>query len=113
MSKLERDIQAEIMLALGRKYRLWRSNSGKWRVVDKPCARCAQRARWIEGAPTGCADLVGIGPNGRFLGVEVKRPGETQSDEQINFEAMVRTHGGIYVVAHSRDEALDKIEREA
>lgn len=103
----EREIQADILIAIGSRSdaRLWRSNAGRFHVVDRPCRSCASRARWIEGAPTGSADLTGI-HHGRRIEIEVKSATGRHTDEQKNWESMIRTQGGIYILARSVDEAL-------
>lgn len=46
----------------------------------------------------------------KFLGVETKRPGEKQSDEQRSWEERITLVGGAYVLIDSLDEA-DKLIR--
>lgn len=58
------------------------------------------------GTP-GAADIQGIlgeksdNPGGRFLAIEVKGAKGTQSDEQIAWQKMIVSQGGIYILAYS------------
>lgn len=95
----ERVIQGAILFSVGSRFRAWRQNAGKFRMVAEPCARCAERARWVEGAPTGAADLSGILPGGVRLEIEVKSANGRQTPEQRNWQRMVQTQGGVYILA--------------
>ena len=52
----------------------------------------------------GYADLHGMLPGGRYFALEVKRPGETATDEQAAFIRAVQRGGGIAEVVTSFDE---------
>ena len=59
------------------------------------------------------SDLVGIGPGGRFLAVEVKAPdwrwtGSGREIAQAAFHANVRALGGLAMFANSMDD-LEKL----
>ena len=54
----------------------------------------------------GSPDVIGILPGGRFVGVEVKKPGGKQRKDQRTFEAAVKRVGGVYLVATSPEEAV-------
>lgn len=101
-------MQMEILLALGSRpeTRLWRQQAGRVRTCNahRHCPRC----RYLQLAPAGASDLVGL-HRGQFLGVEVKSAVGRQSKEQSAFERMVRTQGGIYVLARSVTEAIAAI----
>ena len=62
------------------------------------------------GLGKGTSDIIAIvPPSGRFLGVEVKRPGYHPSDvrpEQTRWLAVVRQFGGVSGIATSESEAL-------
>ena len=59
------------------------------------------------GLGIGTSDLIGVvPPHGRFLGVEVKRPGEKPNDNQKRWLAVVRQFGGVSGVATNVQEAL-------
>jgi hypothetical protein len=112
MSEPEAVIQAKIRLAVGkamRAIRLFRNNCG--------VAHHADGSRVVYGLAPGSSDLIGlvpvlIGPEhvGRrlavFAAVEVKRPGQAATPQQINFLEMVQQAGGVAGIAHSPEEAI-------
>jgi hypothetical protein len=105
----EREIQNSILSALSRHpLRLWRQNSGKFQVVTNPCEVCLRRARWIQGAPAGAADLSGLLFDGRRVEIEVKAQTK-QSEDQKAWQAMIERFGGVYILARSAEEALEKL----
>lgn len=95
----ERLVQNEILRAYGTRpdMRLWRANVGVGKYLD----RATGTLRVVRYGVPGQADLSGILPGGVRLEIEVKAPGGQQSDEQRNFERMVRRFGGVYVLAYS------------
>jgi hypothetical protein len=62
------------------------------------------------GLCPGAADLIGIGPGGRFVGCEVKTGKAKQTEEQLRFERLVKRYNGIYVVARSVDDLWKQIK---
>ena len=81
----ETDIQNAI-----REYLRWRG----WFVI---------RHQQGLGCHKGLSDLTAI-KNGRTVYIEVKRPKGTQSDDQLDFQADIEAHGGLYVVARSVED---------
>ena len=78
----------------------WRNNSG---------------TLWAGGQPVsfgfpGSPDIIGILPDGRFLGVECKSPTGRQSMKQKAFEQRVAASGGVYILAHSVDEMIRRLK---
>lgn len=70
-----------------------------------------ERGVWHNGGlkdAHGMADLVGW-VEGRWLEVEVKMPSGRQKLRQEQHQALVESHGGIYVLAKSPAEAEAKI----
>lgn len=59
---------------------LIRINSGVARVEGQ-----GGKDRYVKGAPAGTSDRLGHLPNGRFLAIEYKRPGEWPTPEQIEY----------------------------
>jgi hypothetical protein len=102
----ETDIQSAIMLRLGRRsdVRLWRSN-----VVNAIFQNKDGSTRSVKAGTKGQGDLSGLvdvgGEIGVHLEVEVKRPGEDQRPDQRMRQDIITRFGGIYIVAHSADEA--------
>lgn len=60
----------------------------------------------------GSADIMGIVIGGKIIGLEIKTGNASQSQEQKNFEAMLKKFGGIYHVVRSKEEALMFIKEE-
>ena len=101
----EADIQQEIRLALGLEpgLVLWRNNVG---MAHNEGSRPVQYG--VGG--TGGSDLIGL-LNGRFIALEIKRPGGRVSAEQWGFIECVRGNGGFAAIVHSVDEAKAAIAR--
>jgi hypothetical protein len=70
----------------------WRNNTGGVRVDGKRFVRFG-----IRGSP----DILGVMPDGRFLGVEAKSAKGRLTAEQREFGEAVTRRGGVYVVARS------------
>jgi hypothetical protein len=102
----EADIQQAIRLALGLEpgLVLWRNNVGS--------AFHAETKRPVQygvGGPGG-SDLIGV-LNGRFIALEVKKPGGRVRAEQLGFIECVRAAGGFAAIVFSVDEAREAIAR--
>jgi len=59
--------------------------------------------------PKGISDILGV-YKGRFLAIEVKRPGGRVSPEQRAFIERINDEGGIGFVAYSVDDVVDKLD---
>jgi hypothetical protein len=70
----------------------WRNNTGR-------------RGR-ISFGLRGSPDIIGIMPDGRFLGVECKVEGGTQSPEQADFQRHATERNALYIVARSLDDII-------
>lgn len=132
MSTPEQVAQQKILLRFGAlpDLRIWRQNTGQaWQPLT-PAAREAFRRlretmpggfRPVMYGTKGAADIQGIlavsgrrdvtdEAIGRFLAVEVKSERGRLSEDQERWGAMVKSQGGIYVVAKNEDDvgrALD------
>lgn len=97
----EQDLTREIIEAINRTGRalVWRNHSGMVKV----------RRAWMHLAPKGSPDIVGLTVTGRFVGLEVKLPGEKPTDEQLSWGKAIETSSGIWGVVRSIDEAMDVI----
>ena len=94
LAQSEHSIQSTIMQHLTLSGDLvWRSNSGKVKV----------RGGWMQLAPEGSPDVYAL-KDGLLYGIEVKKPGETQSLAQALYEREFNKHGGRYYVAWSLDD---------
>lgn len=75
---------------------VFRNNTGK--LQDKT-------GRWVEfGLCVGSSDLIGWTKDGRFLAIEIKRPGKNPTPPQQNFIDAVRLGGGVAGVARCADD---------
>ena len=99
----ETDLQNLIRLALSERGIIsWRNNTGA--LKDR-------EGRLVKyGLCPGSSDIIGIMPDGRFLAIEVKRPGKNPTPAQANFIEIVRKYGGIAGVVRSVEE-LDHLLR--
>lgn len=98
---MERDIQKDILLALGRidGVKAFRLNVGL--AKDR-------RGRAVRFGTPGMADILClVGP--RYLWLECKSPTGRQTPEQRAFERAVLSIGGAYRVVRSVDEALHAV----
>jgi hypothetical protein len=102
----EAELQAEILLAVGSRpdCRIWRNNTGVGRSLSGD--------RVIRFGLVGSADLLGILRGGRFLAVEVKTKRGRQNEAQRNFQRMIESMGGIYVLARDVQTVVDFIDDE-
>ena len=99
----EQDIQNLIRLALSERGILnFRNNVG--------CLKDATGRMVRYGLYPGSSDIIGIMPDGRFLAIEVKKPGKKPTPEQLNFIEAIRRHGGIAGVVHSPEELAGLLE---
>lgn len=82
---------------------LFRQNTGK--LQDK-------NGRWVEfGLCVGSSDIIGWHKEtGRFVAIEVKIPGKTPTDTQLNFIKQVKKAGGLAGVAYSVEDAQKIID---
>lgn len=53
----------------------------------------------------GSSDILGILDDGRFLAIEVKRPGKEPTEVQREFLENINKNGGLAFVAYSVDDA--------
>lgn len=104
MQENERDIQKAILDYLTLKHIVcWRSNSGT------ATADSRGKQYWIRLAPRGTPDIVGYLPDGRFLGIEVKKKGGIVSQEQQDFLDKVNIAGGLGFVAYGLDDVMKRM----
>lgn len=80
----------------------WRNNSGAFQGEHNG------RKRFVRFGFPGISDIIGIMPDGRFLAIEVKLPGNPPTDNQIAFLDAVKEQGGVAFVATS----ISDVERE-
>jgi len=100
----EQDIQSEILNVLRRIPWIWpaRNNTGK---LPNPEGQLVS-----FGLATGSADvLVCVGPLGRWVGLEVKKPKKDQTEFQRAWAEEIRARGGFVFVARELDVACSSV----
>lgn len=105
----EKRIQNDIRLGLQQAFPelvLWRNNVGKADYVGPS----GNSRSVLYGLGPGSADLVGVmGPRGRFVAIEVKRPGNKARPNQEVWLELVRSNGGVAFVADSAASAIRQL----
>jgi hypothetical protein len=79
---------------------VWRNNSG--------CLRDIKKRPVFFGKP-GSADIIGVLPGGRFIGVECKSKKGRLSEKQKEFLASIEEMGGLAIVARSVDDVINSV----
>jgi hypothetical protein len=99
----ETELVKLVLLALGKRtdLRVWRQNVGALRDIN---------GRMVKFGVPGAADISGILVDGRRLEIECK-VGTRQRPEQKNFERMILQFGGVYLLVHSVEEAVQGVEK--
>ena len=93
----ETEIQKDIMDYLKLKgIKAWRNNSGQARYN-------------IKLAPNGTPDIIGYLPNGKFLGIEVKKPKKKLSPDQELWHSQAILAGCVIITARSVDDVMEVI----
>jgi hypothetical protein len=98
-----------LLLALGLRpeLRIWRQNTGKVPVRD----RRGKIVRVFDpGVPNGAADISGIvRKSGRRIEIETKAADGEQEPDQENWQRMIESFGGIYVlITYDESRSLDE-----
>lgn len=99
----EADVLEDVMLAVG-----GQDDCVVWRNSTGLAEHEKRKARY--GLCVGSSDVIGLGPGGRFLAIECKRPGGKATEKQRKFLKLVKKYGGIAGVAESKEQALEIIE---
>ena len=92
MSNPETKLQKEILDYLHfRNIFAWRNNSGALKIGK----------RIINLSPAGSPDIIGIMSDGKFLGIEVKMPYATLTDQQRKFMKRLNDNHAFVFTVHS------------
>jgi len=98
----ESDIQRSILKYLRLKSIFcWKNNTVG---IAKP------NGHYIPAQMTGIADILGIMPDGRFLAIEVKRPGNKPTPNQVQFIQNIINNKGLAFLAYSLDDVKQIIK---
>src|SRR3990167_10893916 len=95
----EQDIVNSILDYLNLKgHRCWRNNTGAFPFESKGVRR------YIRAGFPGSSDIIGIAKDGKFIAVEVKKPGGKLTENQMKFLEMIGNNGGYAILAFSIDD---------
>jgi len=83
-----------------------RVNSGKMKIQHHKYG-----LRWINMAPAGTSDIIGMLKGGKFFAIEVKTPKRinTVTTFQKEFIDKINLGGGIAFIATSVDDVINKL----
>ena len=112
MSKPEKDIQNDIMIALGSHPRVaWQMviTTGKFRIKGAYITTGQYMTEHLK-RHSGISDIIGQLVNGLFFCIEIKKPKEKPTPEQYEFMELVSRNGGISGFATNVNEAIRIIE---
>ena len=98
----ESDVQRSILeyLQIKRIFH-YRNNSGAFVFPET----ANTKRRFFKAGVVGSPDIICV-INGQFVGIEVKKPGGKQNDNQIQFQKDLEKAGGKYVLAYSLDDVI-------
>ena len=99
-------ILREVSLRWPTSVRLFRNSVGMVHYGDTPFRRTLR-----YGLAPGSADLIGIGPGGQFISIEVKTGKQQLAPRQRAWLDMVRNQGGVALVARSVEDVITALER--
>lgn len=101
---LEKHIQKQILDYLSyRPGKFWRQNTGAFKGKYTSKRTGVTKSRFVQFSISGAADITGV-KDGRRIEIEVKRPKKDQSPEQIAFQELIESQGGLYVLARSLED---------
>jgi hypothetical protein len=84
----------------------WRANCGAAHLDG------GRRRRFVRFGLRGCSDILGILPGGRFLAVEVKRPGGKVTEVQRWFLDQITAAGGVALVVSDVRQLEELLRKE-
>lgn len=101
MAHAENVLTAQILLRHGSRHdvRLWRNETGLFWTADGGRVRC--------GLCKGSSDIIGIGPGGRFIAIEVKATRQSTSVLQKRYVLTINNLGGLAAVVTNMQEVDD------
>lgn len=67
------------------------------------------KAFFFSHSEKGISDIIACSREGRFIAIEVKKPGGKPSEEQLDFLERVNQNGGIGILAYSLDDVIGKV----
>ena len=103
----EAQIQSSILRALKAHPAVgdaWRNNTGAFAIGE------GKNKRFVSFGKKGNPDIIGYLTNGRFLGIEVKRPSGKLSPEQKEFIDKAKKGGAVVFVARSVSDVWETLD---
>lgn len=82
---------------------VWRNQSGGRSVPSSN-----GRTNFIQFAPAGSPDIVGLTKTGQFIGVECKVGRNTTTELQKSFLGQIKQRKGLSIVAYSLDDVINQ-----
>ena len=101
----ERTIQKHALVALSKSF----SKRGMFWQNDTGTARSMDGKRVIRFGLVGSSDIIGC-VDGFMICIEMKTKTGRQREDQKRFQAAIERAGGIYFIARSAEEAVEKLE---
>lgn len=86
--------------ALGKITRFWRNNTGAYEIG------VGRARRYVKFGEKGSPDILGFLPDGKFFGLEVKKPSGKLTPEQADFIELAVSTGAMCGVCRSIDDVL-------
>ena len=99
--KLHGELVAAILIELSKlqyNCRVWKNATGTALSMDG--------RRVIKFGLPGASDILGIKWPGQFIAIEVKTGSGKQNPDQVAFQKMVESLGGVYVLARNIDDCI-------
>lgn len=103
-TKLHQELVANILCELSKPQyncRVWKNATGTALSMDG--------RRVIRYGLPGSADILGVRWPGQFIAIEVKTGSGRQNPDQLAFQKMVESLGGVYIVARSIQDLLPQL----
>jgi hypothetical protein len=108
----ESDVTRQVLLAASeRGLTLFRTNCGlawqgqqRWIRTSMGRALVLEAPRPVHLLPEGFPDYSGWTPDGQFVGLEIKAALGRARKQQLHFQDLIRTAGGLAIVARSPDD---------
>lgn len=79
----------------------WRNNSGSYK---------SQTGTYVRYGFKGSPDIIGILPNGQFLGIEAKYGKNKLSEDQQAFKSKALANNAVYITAYSVDDLENQLK---
>ena len=92
---------------------LWRHPAVAWSARMNSGGFKDKAGQYVRFGFVGCSDVIGQMRDGRFLAIEVKRPGGKPTGPQQAFIDRVNAANGVAFIARSIDDVNDELRKAA